>query len=324
MARPHLVFLLADQLRFDVLGAYGDQQCPTPALDALAERSVIFDRHFTVSPQCGPARTSLLTGLYPGQHGATINGWLPAERSHGMMKPGLELLPQKLADAGYRVTHVGVQHVRSDPELPTQTPGVKYVGPASSAEHLNLLRDRGLQMPDTRTLRDPIIDFERGKKTVFSSTSPRPAIFPLREDLYYDQALSQSMAEEIRGYASNGREGPLALLGMFWLPHPPLWAPRQFATMIDPADVKLPGTVGKWCYGMSPMQLANVPGQLGAHLSEQQWREIWAVYLGMVAMLDQCVAKVIDALRAAGLYDDAVIVFSSDHGEMLGSHRLFG
>jgi choline-sulfatase len=48
------------------------------------------------------------------------------------------------------------------------------------------------------------------------------------------------------------------------------------------------------------------------------------VYLGMVAMLDQCVAKVIEALRAAGLYDDAVIVFSSDHGEMLGSHRLFG
>lgn len=326
MSRPHVILFVADQLRFDLLGAYGDQQCPTPGLDRLAERSVIFERHFTPCPLDLPARGSLMTGLYPRQHGAIINGWLPSERSFGTLRPGLDLLPQKLTEGGYRFVHVGVQHVRTAPELPALVPGGEFVGPAGAAEYLQELQARGLHLGDLAAFRDPVLDYEHGKPVVFSSTSPRPGIFPLRDDLFYDDTLARTMVEiiESHGRSPQSAAKPLALMGMFWLPHPPLWAPRLWAEKIRPEQVTLPATVGRWFPGMAPMQLANIAGQLGAHISAEQWRPIWAMYMGMVALLDHCVRRVLAALDHAGMFDEALVIFTSDHGEMLGSHRLYG
>jgi arylsulfatase A-like enzyme len=321
MSRPHLIFLMADQLRFDVLGPYGDTQCPTPKLDLLAERACVFERHFTNCPLCVPMRSSLMTGLHTHQHGAIINGWLPGERQYGLIRPDLPLLPQRLADAGYDVHHIGVQHVRSQPSLERRCPGVTFTGPASAGEHHRELTGRGLLLGDLSTFRDPVLEHDNGKPTIFAGTSPRAAVFPLREDLFYDCTLTQKMVQAIEEHEKSDK--PLALLGMFWLPHPPLWGPRAWATLVPPDAVKLPPTVGHWYAGMPVMQLANVPGQLGAHVSMEQWRASWAVYLGMVALLDRCVGRVLAALDKAGLFDDALIVFTSDHGEMLGSHRLY-
>jgi arylsulfatase A-like enzyme len=135
---------MADQLRCDVLGAYGDQQCPTPRLDLLAQRAVVFHRHFTPCPLCKPARSSVMTGLTPRQHGAIINGWRPAEQAYGMIGHDLPLLPKQLCEAGYRVVHVGVQQVQSMPGFTEQLPEVEFYGPASPGQHLKHLEERGL------------------------------------------------------------------------------------------------------------------------------------------------------------------------------------
>ena len=319
--RPHIIFLMADQLRSDLLGAYGSQRCPTPKLDILAQRSTLFMRHFTPCPLCVPARSSLMTGRSPHQHGAIIDGWLPGERAHGTINAGTELLPKRLLDAGYRVVHSGVQHVRSDPPFEQQLEGAEFRGhPAPELYHRELEQQRGLMLGDRWQMRDPVIDYDNGKRAVFFASSARTAMFPLREDLFYDSVVADHLIDAIRDHDG---ESPLALMGMFWLPHPPLWAPRQWAEMIDPYDVELPPTVGRWFKGMPPAQLANTAGQLGAHLGLDQWRRAWAMYMGMTALLDRCIGRVLAALDYAGMLEDSVIVFTSDHGEMLGSHRLF-
>ena len=320
MARPHIIYLMADQLRFDVLGAYGDEQCQTPMLDLLSERSTVFDGHYTPCPICVPGRTSAMTGLYPHQHGAIINGWFKNERQHGIVRPDTELLPDRLSESGYRTVHVGVQHVRTNPAFELQCPKVEFIGPDSVGLHHRELHKRGLILGDMTAFRDPIIDYNGGKRVVSAGTAPRVAVFPLREDMFYDAVLADRMVELIQVHDP---ATPLALFGMFWLPHPPLWAPREFAEMVDPSQVTLPATVGHWFGGMPVMQLANIPGQLGAHQTIDHWRMVWAVYLGMVALLDKCLGKVLAALDHAEMLDDAMIVFTTDHGDMLGSHRLY-
>ena len=318
--KPNLIFLMADQLRADVLGAYGDSQCPTPKLDLLASHSTVFDRHYTPCPLCLPARASIMTGLYPHQHGATINGWLPTERIHGTINQGVSLLPKHLIDAGYHVAHVGVQHVRCQPDFWSQLKGVEFHGRPGEGEHRKELEKRNLFLGDRSVFKTPVIEHDCGRPVVYPANSPHTAVFPLREELFYDSVLADKMIKTIE---SCDGDKPFAMFGNFWLPHPPLWAPEEFANLISPKNVHLPVTVGKWYSGMPVMQLMNVPGHLGAHVTEEQWQKAWAMYLGMVAFLDKCIGRVLAALDYAQMFEDSVIVVTSDHGEMLGCHSMY-
>ncbi len=321
--KPHLIFLMADQLRSDVLGAYGSNAVPTPAIDALAKHASLFRRHFTPCPLCVPARSALMTGLEPHRNGAVINGWFEQERRYGAVREGVPLLPEALVQAGYRVAHIGVQHVRTSPPFDQRLPEVEVIGPTSMGAHLQDLEQRGLMLGDLKAVSDPVIDYCEGRPVVGRATSPRTSVFPLREDLFFDSILADRMVETIQGHGGDADDRPLAMFGMFWLPHPPLWAPRRFAEMIDPDEVHLRSDVGRWFNGTPAAALANIPGQLGAHVSTEQWKLAWAMYLGMTALLDECVGRVLKALEAKGMLDDALVVFTSDHGEMLGSRMMF-
>jgi arylsulfatase A-like enzyme len=320
MPKPHVIFIMADQLRYDVLDAYGDQQCSTPKIDILASRSTIFDQHYTPGPLCVPSRSSTATGLYPHQHGAIINGWFKDEREHGEIKPDVDLIYDRLTDSNYRVVHGGVQMFRMVPEFDMRCPDVEFVGPPSVGRHHKDLQERNLILGDMTAFRDPVIDYNDGMPIVSAGTAPRVAVFPLREDLFYDMTIAEKLSDLIR---EHDPDKPLALMANFWLPHPPLWAPRQFAEMIDPMQIQLPPTIGHWFGGMPAMQLANLPGQLGAHITMDQWRLAWSVYMGMVSLLDKCIGRLLAALDHANMFDDSLIIFTSDHGDMLGSHRMY-
>lgn len=108
---------------------------------------------------------------------------------------------------------------------------------------------------------------------------------------------------------------------MFFAPHPPLEIPEPWYSSVE--SVELPENVGRWGKGQSPLQLYNLTGILGASKSREDWKEIWRVYMGYVKLLDYCIGEVIKELKAQGIYDNSLIIFTSDHGEMLGSHRLW-
>jgi arylsulfatase A-like enzyme len=111
------------------------------------------------------------------------------------------------------------------------------------------------------------------------------------------------------------------LSAMFLAPHPPFDVPDPWYSMVD--EIELPPTVGRWCDGQSPLQLYNLTGFVGARYSRNDWKEVWRVYAGLVSLLDHCVGEIVAKLKAEGIYDDTLIVFTTDHGEMLGSHALW-
>jgi len=316
MKRPHVIVLLADQLRRDVLGCYGGDHGATPSLDALAGESVRLGGHTINCPLCVPSRLSMLTGLHPHVHGAIVNGWDEQERPYGTCR-GLPTLYEALAEGGYNVEHVGVDHLRCDPPLGQRHERIRFSG--RRGRHEDWLKQRGVEV-DLSACRSPCVDYVEGRPVTRFYTNPTTAVWPGSAEEFFDAWLADRMVEVIDG--ADPAE-PLALMGNFWLPHCPLSCPEPYYSMYDPAEMRLPETVGEWCQGHSPMHLINLPGHVAAGTTMDGWRRAWAVYLGMVRLLDECLGRVIGALKRGGLWDDALVIFGVDHGEMLGVHRMF-
>ncbi|KKL92932.1 hypothetical protein LCGC14_1879760 [marine sediment metagenome] len=308
--------LMADQLRRDVLGCYGGTHGASPNLDRLSAGAIRFDAHTINCPLCVPSRLSMLTGTYPHVNGAIVNGWDQAERTHGTCR-GTPTLYESLAEAGYRVEHMGVDHLRCDPPLADRHQRIRLS--ASPGEHGRGLRERSMTV-DLSACRSPAVDYVDGKAVTRMYSNARTQRWPHPAGEFLDCWLADRMVELVDGADP---DEPLALMGRFWSPHPPLSCPEPYFSMYDPAELDLPETVGRWYPGQSPMQLINLPGCAGAGVSLGEWRKAWAVYLGMVKLVDECLGRVIEALKRRGMWDDALVIFTSDHGEMLGSHGLY-
>ncbi len=313
---PHIVLLMADQLRADVLGAYGGSFGASPRLDRLSGESVVFERHLTNCPLCVPARIAQITGTWPHVHGAIVNAWDPGERPYGTCR-NLPTFYEALAGAGYRVEHVGVDHLRCEPPLAGRHQRIRFSG--NAAEHRQMLAERGRRI-DVSATKSPCVDYECGRPVVRDYTNANTVPWTAPAEEFYDLWIADRAVEAVE---SADPAEPLALMAEFWSPHCPLSAPEPYFSMFDPAGLELPETVGRWYPGQSPMQLANLPGHVAAATTMEGWRRAWAVYLGMVRLLDDALGRVLDALERRGFLENALVVFTSDHGEMLGSHRMF-
>ncbi len=315
--QPHVIVLMTDQHRFDTLGAYGDRQCQTPSLDALAAESVVFDRHYTSCPLCVPARTSLATGRWPSKIGVIVNYWIPQEDRYGTLGSRYETLYERFAREGYRVAQIGVQHVNCEPKLPQRVPGGLFL---DATEYKQYMAAQGLTLPSDKPFRSPCPDFVDGHMVAAEYTTPKTGVWPHAPEHYYDQWIARRTVEFVE---RADPDQPLLLFANCWSPHCPLWVPEPYASMYDPAALDLPGNVGQWYPGQSAMQLVNLPGFLGASVGMEEWRRAWATYLGMVTLVDKSVGQIIDSLKRREFWDDALVIFSPDHGEMLGSHRMW-
>ena len=111
--QPNIVLFMTDQLRRDALACYGNRICQTPNIDQLAEQGVCFENAFTVAPVCSPARASLLTGLYPHNHGVMINTHIAPAWSPGL-QPEIPTFSSILKQAGYSLDYVGKWHVHKE------------------------------------------------------------------------------------------------------------------------------------------------------------------------------------------------------------------
>ncbi len=127
--RPHVILLMADHLRRDSLGCYGDRAVAMPNLDRLAEECVIFDHAYCATPLCTPTRVSMYTGKHAHTHGAIVNGHhYPEEKPFATAGPQHGTLYEALSAAGYGITHVGIQHCQTSPPLEERVPEADIVG----------------------------------------------------------------------------------------------------------------------------------------------------------------------------------------------------
>jgi arylsulfatase A-like enzyme len=312
---------MTDQHRVDTLGAYGNQLARTPVLDELARTGTRFDRWYTPTAICTPARASLLTGQAPFRHKLLANH----ERNVGYIEDladGQFTFSQALREKGYNCGLIGKWHVGTDktardfgfdgPELPG------WHNPVDNPDYLAYLADHDLppyQISDR--IRGTLPNGGPGNLLAARLHQPVEATFE-----YY---LATRTIELLERYAADRRDRqqqPFLLALHFFGPHLPYILPDEYFDMFDPADVELPRSVAETFEGKPPVQRNYSAHWTFDTMPIETTRKLIAVYQGYVALIDQQLGRVMAALKRLGLVDDTAVFFTCDHGEFTGAHRL--
>lgn len=316
MKQKHLIMIVADQLRCDVLG-----RGFTPNLDTIAAEGITFDRAYCASPLCGPARGALFTGLCPNSNGSRINPWFAPDAASGYVHKGIPHLYSLMEDSGRECLHSGKQHLFTEGGSLEDAPASRTRWLSTEQTYREFLRKAGRRAPGGPRFRTPVPEMAGGRHTrLCNYSNAETGCYEEGPDFYFDGYFTDCA---LQGLRERDPGKPLFLSAMFLAPHPPLDIPEPWYSSVAPDEVQLPENVGQWYPYQSPLQMYNLTGVVGSRYTIAQWKESWRVYLGLVRMLDNCVGRLLEELRRQGIYDDCLILFTSDHGEMLGSHRLF-
>lgn len=307
-----VVIIMADQLRRDLLGDL------TPNINALRHDGVSFARAYCASPICVPSRASFFTGLYPNRTGSLINGWEEEDGSFAITEAGLPNL-YTVMEESWDSWHVGKQHFFTEEKI-DKMPGSKTKW-ITQGDYSEWLKQKGVEKPGGKRFRAIIPEMVSGSSTHTRAYSiPAVGLYKGGLENFPDHYIANESVAAIRG---RDCRKPLLLNAMFLAPHPPFDIPDPYFSMFQADQIKVPDNVGKWYPGQSPLQLYNLTGFLGSRYPRQAWQDVWAKYAGVVKLLDDEVGRIIQALKEENLYDQAIIVFTADHGEMLGSHSLW-
>ncbi len=308
---PNLLLMMTDHQRADSLGMVQAGLEVTPNLSRLTGRSARFTRAYNTCPLCVPARTALATGLYPTRNGVVTNDW-PGETA-GDWRP----LHQDLAEAGYAVAHVGVDHVRLQPTLRER---VDFALWCSNEQYRQYAADRGLAGGDASDYRSDILDNYGGHRERAAYSNTRTGPWPGEAEDFLDSFYARQAEAFLRNPPA---DRPWALMVQLWAPHPPLRVPEPYASLFDPAALDLPANVGRVAEGEPSSWRDGVAAQLGTDVPLEQWRRVWAAHLGLVRLADDCLGRLLEALDATGQAERTVVAFTADHGDHLGQHAMY-
>jgi arylsulfatase len=310
MERPNILLLCTDQQRFDAVGAYGNPYILTPHLHQLAEQGTTFENCYVQSPVCGPSRASLMTGRYMTSHGLYANGVdLPSSE---------RVFTRDLADAGYDCGLVGKLHLgacgggRSEPRTDDGLRVFRwahdpYPGSSENAYH-RWLRARYPELYDT------------------ALQAGGSAFDALPTEAHYSHWIGQETVDFLR--SDRVADSPFFFAANFFDPHHGFGAPQEYLDRYPlqeiPSEVTVPGELET----KPPIQAeasqrsyaGAAPGY--AEYSPQELAEARRAYFAMVSLVDDEVGRILATLRELRLDDNTMVVFTSDHGEMLGDHQL--
>jgi choline-sulfatase len=322
--RPkNVLFLLSDQHRPSSVGHLNDPLAKTPTIDSLAASGVRFSNAYCANPVCTPSRASLLTGLYTHHHRTWNNAtpW-PFE---------IKTMAHQFSRAGYVSGLIGKMHF-----VDAQTHGFdyrldfndwfQYLGPKTKLYADELSRANsgsGLPIIDDlwRDFGDPWI----GHRTLDDRKGfvhvGRPSLIPERD--HFEAFVARESVRFLKRFAG---KHPFFLISSYLKPHDPFMPPERHARMFRAEDMRLPASHGK-------VDLTKIPAEIRKRIEadapnpeirdEAKARQRIAMYYANVAFLDECMGRVLATLKELNLEDDTVVLYSSDHGEMLGEHGLW-
>ncbi|MCC7203848.1 MAG: sulfatase-like hydrolase/transferase [Phycisphaeraceae bacterium] len=332
----NILFLMADQIATRALGAYGGRLIATPHLDRLAREGTLFENAYCTWPVCSPSRASILTGQYAHTHGITRNVDAPHLPAITNDTPFTENL---LARAGFATYYIGRWHTgpretldcfKGRTESPTRDPYFTDELPSQVQE----LRRRQPEIPlavkggaselvcppqlcQTTTQMTPAAwaahqRWQASPKALFPILSliGRSIIPPQHHP---EARFTDQIIEKLRENCSN----PFMMTWSVNAPHDPVVAPDPYYNLLPRTDALL------------PHNHADDPGPLGgpSHdfvqtVGRDVMLEHLAVYLGLVKFIDDQVGRMLSALDELGLADDTLVLFTGDHGDMLGAHGM--
>ena len=299
MGANNVLIIMSDEHTRSVMGAYGSAQAHTPTLDRLAAEGTRFDNAYTPSPICISARASFATGTQVFEHRC----WSSAEPYYGQQQSWMH----RLRERGHQVASIGKLHYRAAQD---------DCGFSESILPM-YLANGGIGWPNA-LLRKPMVDFPEAAQMA--------ALLGPGETEYtqYDRDITAAAVAWLQQQKGNG-DRPWVLFVSFISPHFPLSAPLEFYDLYQ--DIELPLPYDR-----------DVQTRL-RHPVIDQMRAIWNYadyfdprseieglrnYYGLCSFVDANVARVLDALESNGFADSTQIIYTSDHGDMIGNHGIWG
>lgn len=303
----NVLLLMADQFRGDCLGCAGNTAIETPYLDELASEGVRFSHAYSAVPSCVPARSIMMSGMNQWHTG--ILGMGPG--MGGMPDNFAHTLPGEFAKAGYHTQGVGKMHFCPQRAL--------------NGFHNTIIDESG-RVEDPGFVSDYREWFEEHKQgrmgyrdhsVGWNSWMARPSHLP--EWLH---ATSWTADEAIAFLKRRDPNKPFFLKVSFNRPHSPYDPPQVYYDMYRDADLPEP-VVGDWAdMNLDAKEAQKTDAWRGAR-SNRETKRAKAAYYASITHVDHQIGKLFYEMKKAGLYDDTVIMFVSDHGDMLGDHYLW-
>ncbi len=308
--RPNILFLFSDQHRPDAMSCAGNLAINTPHMDRLAQEGVRASSAYCPTPLCQPTRIAMLTGRYGHNTGIIDNS--------GFLLPNEPTVPQALQTAGYRTCFTGklhlpwggsgsrdqqVKEMGFEDRLHTTGKAYAVVGGNKEDRYLNYLNERGVYHRFERDYLERILE----KPSWYAAPSV------LDEEDFHDIYISRIKQEWLESYTD---DRPFFCWCNWVGPHAPWDAPGHYATLYDPADVDVPieDTMEQAPEALRNRRVKNLP--------PEAWRACKAHYYGNTNVIDDGIGGCLETLEEKGLLDNTVVIYASDHGEMLFDHGL--
>src|SRR5438132_12954635 len=305
--KPNLIVFLPDQQRADTIACCGGEKVHAPNLNKLAFESVVFQRAYVTHPVCVPSRSSIMTGMWPHNNGCT--------RNSVVLAPRFRVLSELVADSDYRTAYFGKWHLGNETHAQRGFEDWLSVRNRPGTDYHAFLKSKGIK-PDRPT---------GGYTTIKISNLPL--------ELSRPKFLERHACDFIEKH----QRDPFILVVAFVEPHSPYNGPLNDEHPLNEIDLDVTGTLPEseniplryrlmreWQQSEAVLDRERLPIQLFFGITLEEYRSIKRRYLGLVTLVDQSVGAILDCLERVGLTDDTIIVHTSDHGDSLGAHHLFG
>ncbi len=311
--QPNILFIMTDQFRSDFLSCHGGP-AKTPNLDRIIREGVSFSQCATVAPLCVPARVSLFSGKYPHTTGAWDN-------YNYALSTDANIWTKEFRKLGYDTSLFGKTHLHCDTgdliareyipqgygfDTVNETPG-PHAGLFAQSHMTNLWKEKGY--------------YDAFCEDMHTRMHPHVKPSPLPLELYYDVYVGEKGNEYLENYEG---DKPWFCHVSFGGPHEPWDTPEPYASMFDPADMPEP---------TKPMVDANPDRPKGEIDRMRKWfkapcpdpelaKQLRADYCGGIALIDDQIGRIFDTIEKRGEWDNTIVLFTSDHGEMNGDQGL--
>ena len=308
MTRPNILLFMVDQLTSFVLNAYGGKVCKTPNIDALAARGTVFENAYCAYPLCAPSRFGMMSGRLPSRIGAYDNG---AE-----FTASTPTFAHYLRNAGYYTCISGKMH---------------FVGPDQYhgfEERLTTeIYPADMSWTPDADFRDYNKDEERaytfGVSTIDTVRDAGPAARSMQID--YDEDVIHHAVRELYTRARSEDKRPFMMTVSLTQPHDPYVTTQDYWDLYSPDEIEPPHVphIPVEERDEHSQSLYYHYGQDKCTLSDEDYRNARRGYYGMISYIDDLFGRLMESLKNSGYDDNTVVMFASDHGDMIGERGMW-
>jgi len=297
--KMNLLFIWTDQQRFDTMKAYGNNKIKTPNLNKLAESSVVFKKAYVTQPVCTPSRSSVMTGFYPHTNGCVENN-IP-------LKSEIKTLPELINDPAYKTAYMGKWHL-GDEVFAQQGFDEWYATEDNYIKHYSPVRNKNTKSAYHNWLIEKGVKPDR-KNNVFSRS--------LASNLPLELGKPKFLEEQATQFLEKNKDNPFILYINFLEPHSPFSSTLNDYHEVEELIIPEDNTVFDSLTHRNKIRKLIENG-----IEKDKVPDLVRRYWGLVSKVDLSVGKIMQKLNELGLDENTLVIFTSDHGEMLGSHAF--